>query len=162
MSNYYTHFSFTMPLPSTEAQSYAVYVFNMMEELRNDRDETAPIDWGQIPEDLQDEELLDNWCFNVSIDNNSEINGLWFHSEDGGVDPVAEFVQHLLKQFDPSGVVGFEWSTTCDKPRTDAFGGGAIAITATATSHINTAVWLDNKMGEMKAALVATQAPATA
>lgn len=38
--------------------------------------------------------------------------------------------------------VGFEWADTCSKPRLDAFGGGAMFVTATEIRGMHTSRWL--------------------
>ena len=48
----------------------------------------------------------------------------------------------LLRTYDPTGRVTFEWAFDCSKPRTDAYGGGAAIITARRIKTMNTSEWL--------------------
>ena len=68
--------------------------------------------------------------------------GLWIHSQDGGVDAICAFLQHLLQKFDPAGAVTFEWSNDCSKPRIDAYGGRAAIVTAEEIQTMSTSAWL--------------------
>lgn len=64
-------------------------------------------------------------CFKI------EKNSVWFTSSmsDGhNIDGMIEIIQEYLTAMDPKGIVTYEWSSTCSKPRLDAFGGGAVAI----------------------------------
>lgn len=134
MPNYYTRFSFTLDLPDANAIEYALHLFKQVQRVYEK--ETQDLPEGLL-EELPDElyEFADNWCFEVEDEGNCT---LWFHSEDGGIDAVCTFVQHLLKKYVPTGHVGFEWSNDCDKPRVDAYGGGACLITATEIKSIYT------------------------
>ena len=56
---------------------------------------------------------------------------LWFRSAKyGNVAQVAHLVQKFLKQFAPNDSWSLTWATTCSKPRTGEFGGGAVFVTA--------------------------------
>jgi len=51
---------------------------------------------------------------------------LWIYSDEyGEPEHVVRFVQRCATAFDLTGPWGFTWSTSCSKPRIDAFGGGA-------------------------------------
>ncbi|MEI7733450.1 MAG: hypothetical protein WCO56_28020, partial [Verrucomicrobiota bacterium] len=91
-----------------------------------------------FPESLKD--AIEDWSFET--EEGSTKWGLWLHSENGGMDSVCLFVQHLLQQFDPQAKVSFEWSHDCSKPRIDAFGGGAAIITATEIKTMSTGQWI--------------------
>jgi hypothetical protein len=52
------------------------------------------------------------------------------------------FIQHLLQKFDFAAYVTFEWSHDCNKPRADAYGGGAAFITGTEIETFSTSEWL--------------------
>ena len=102
----------------------------------NQGDEDEP----DFPAELRD--YIENWCFEVEADVVEDKPGLWLHSSNGGVDAVCAFLQHLLKKFDPDGVITFEWSHDCSKPRVDAYGGGAAIVTAKKIKTMSTSQWL--------------------
>ena len=137
MADYFTNFSFNVPLASKEQQDYALKLFLQMSAIQQGND---------IPEDFP--APLKEVCEDCSFDADADgPTNLWLHSCYGGIDAVCAFVQHLLQQFDPEGVISFEWSHDCSKPRTDAYGGGAAHITAKEIKTLNTSEWLRSLAG---------------
>ena len=65
-----------------------------------------------------------------------------FTEESGDLEKVATLLQNYLKEFHPKSGVGFQWAETCDAPRPDNFGGGAVFITAKSQKWWNTVAWL--------------------
>lgn len=133
MADYFTNFSFTVPLANAEQLAIALDLFRQMSSIQQG-DET-PV---EFPSALK--EFADDCVFEAEA--GRKANELWLHSDCGGVDAVCEYVHHLLKQFQSSSVTTFEWSYDCNKPRTDAFGGGAAIITAAEIRSITTSEWL--------------------
>jgi hypothetical protein len=130
MADYYTKFSVILPLPNKEAQTYAL-------ELASKAQAQDPSD---CPKSFHD--VIELWHFETVADRTPESWGIWMNSENGGIDAVCVFIQHLLQKFDPDGRVTFEWSNDCSKPRVDAYGGGAAIITAKEIKSTNTSEWL--------------------
>ena len=142
MADYFTNFSLIVPLPNEAAQKYAL---DLAEQAFNTRmGDDMPSDF---PASLRD--FVEDWQFDTDSAHPSNSRGLWLHSSDGGINAVCAFIQHLLKQFDPSGCVSLEWSNDCSKPRVDAFGGGAALITAGKIRHINTGQWLHRQVARL-------------
>ena len=134
MADYYTRFSVVLQLDATQKE-YALDLANKAESHRNE-DEPLPSDF---PADLKD--VLEEWSFETEKDE----EGLWLNSENGGIDAVCAFIQHLLQKFDPQGRVSFEWANDCSKPLTDAYGGGAAVITAKEIKVMSTYEWLQSQ-----------------
>ena len=135
MADYYTRFSLIMSLPNEAAQQYAIDLANNASRVQQG-DEPSE----KLPDSIQ--EVIENWSFETDAENNERKWGLWLHSDNGGIDAVCAFVQHLLQKFDSEGQVAFEWSEDCSKPRIDAFGGGAAFITSKEIKTMTTADWL--------------------
>lgn len=133
MADYFTNFSFNVPLASKDQQDYALKLILQMSAIRQGED---------IPPDFPASliEACEDCTFNV--DPGNAPHELWCHSDSGGIDAVCAFVQHLLARFQPDGCVSFEWSHDCSKPRTDAYGGGAAYITAKEIKTLSTSEWL--------------------
>lgn len=132
MADYFTNFSFILPLKDEAQKRYALELaqtasFSRFEETQ------LPADF---PIALKD--VLEDWTFELE----QCEEGIWLHSDSGGIDAVCAFVQHLLLRFDTAPLVVFEWSHDCTKPRTDAFGGGAAYITAEEIKTMSTSEWL--------------------
>ena len=135
MADYFTNFSLQVRLPDEAAQAYALELHS--QGCRLWQGEEVPVDY---PAELR--EHHEDWCFEVEADVVEKQPGLWLHSSNGGIDAVCAFLQHLLKKFDPSGRVTFQWSHDCSSPRVDAYGGGAAIITARKVKTMSTCEWL--------------------
>ncbi|NDJ15620.1 MAG: hypothetical protein EBY17_31360, partial [Acidobacteriia bacterium] len=135
MADYFTNFSLQLRLPDEAAQTYALNLAQQASRI-NQGDE-APADF---PAELQSN--TEDWCFEVEAAVVENQPGLWLHSNNGGIDAVCAFLQHLLQKFALPDVVTFEWSHDCSKPRTDAYGGGAAIITARRIKTMSTSEWL--------------------
>jgi hypothetical protein len=136
MADYYTYFSLVLKL-SDEQKQYALELANKGSNYSTD-DQISD----GFPTPLAD--ILHDWLFET--EENKE--GIWIHSQDGGVDAACQFVQHLLEKFDLQGHIAFEWSHDCTKPRVDAFGGGAAIVTATEIETFSTSEWLRSKTSQ--------------
>ena len=120
MADYYTNFSLVVSLPDEAAQQYALDLAHTASNAANG--DELPAD---LPLAIREE--VENWHFETEPDHEAEGWGIWLHSENGGIDAVCAFIQHLLQKFNPLGRMEFEWANDCTKPRLDAFGGGAPA-----------------------------------
>ena len=145
MSDYCKKFSVTVELPTEAAQRYAL-------ELAEDaaghflRDEPLPASFpADLLHDLEEasQDSVD-WRFETEKDN----EGICLHADYGGGGPEVAcfFIQHLLRKFDPTGGVSFEWSRDCIPAREDAYGGGAAIITAQEIKMMRTREWLDKQI----------------
>ena len=135
MADYYTNLSLQVRLPDEAAQTYALELHEQASRLhQGEADSTG------FPAELR--EFTEVWSFQTEADRVEDQPGLWIHSQDGGVDAICAFLQHLLQKFDPEGAVTFEWSNDCSKPRIDAYGGGAAIVTAEEIQTMSTSAWL--------------------
>ena len=144
MADYYTSFSFVLDLPGAEAIKYAINLATIAADLRWEAEEDRQTQEKQFPKEL--ELFLDEWDFEVA----EEKSGIWIHSNDGGTDAACQFVQHLLDRFSIIEPVSFEWANTCNKPRLDAYGGGAAVITATDIKSISTCQWVFKRLERIR------------
>ena len=135
MADYYTNFSFMVPLNTDVQKQYALDISNTASTHRCEETPTP----SDFPDPLKD--YIEGWTFELE----DCEEGLWLHSDSGGIDAVCAFVQHLLQKFDTTPYVTFEWSHDCSKPRKDAYGGGAAVITKTEIETMNTADWIRSK-----------------
>ena len=135
MADYFTNFSLQLRLPDEAAQNYALELHRQGTRLWQGED--VPADY---PAALR--EHHEDWCFEVEAEVVEDQPGLWLHSDNGGIDAVCAFVQHLLQRFNLPEAVTFEWSHDCSKPRVDAYGGGAAIVTARKIKTMSTNKWL--------------------
>ncbi len=116
MANYYTKFSFIVPLPTAEAVQQALAIDEKMDHIcmeRQRNDET--IDWTGIPDELRDVEVMENWYFDVDDETDEDGPCVNIFTEEGGVDAACQFTQHLIRKFNPGIAVSFHWAGDCDK-----------------------------------------------
>jgi hypothetical protein len=144
MANYFTNFSLVLSLPTEAAQAYALEIHHQASCANQGED--LPKDFPQALAGV-----TEDWQFEVEADGSAGAHGIWLHSENGGIDAVCSFIQHLLEKFDPEGRVTFEWSHDCSKPRTDAYGGGAAIVTAKEIKTMNTGGWLQEQIAQLPA-----------
>ena len=138
MADYYTHFSFVVPFcvdGNTEAQDEG-HVRRIVDELK------------EIIEDANENDGNDIFgedCMPYGLIVEEHGTEVWITDDAGEASPDAAetAVRWLLDQPGSPDVVSFEWANTCSKPRTDAFGGGAMVIAkGHATEWLNTAKWV--------------------
>ena len=132
MADYFTNFILILPLPDKAAQTYALDLAVKAGRIQQEDESTE-----HFPAPLI--EAIELWHFETDP---RDETGIWLHSENGGIDAVCAFLQHLLQRFDPTGRVTFEWSNDCSQPRVDAYGGGAAIVTATEIKTMSTGEWL--------------------
>ena len=89
------------------------------------------------PEDAEEPGYVAAWCH---------------HDESFDVDGMIEAVHYALKKFDCDDIVCFEWSGSCSKPRTDAFGGGAVVISKEEVKATTTYDWMRQAAEDIEAA----------
>jgi len=66
-----------------------------------------------------------------TVDIDEHADEAYFYEEEGAnLDIVASFISTFLREHNRKDVVLLQWADSCSKPRTDEFGGGAIAISA--------------------------------
>ena len=139
MADYFTNISLVLELKDEEID-YAVRLAELITEYK---DGEIPV---PSPEYLEGMELFQDDADNWNCDVSKVPEGLWIHSENGSIDEIIAFVQHLLARFNYTTCVTMEWSNDCSKPRADAFGGGAAVVTATEAIYINTTQWVQRQV----------------
>lgn len=89
------------------------------------------------------------WDINTFQDNRPAA--LWIHSDGDRCNQAAaaQFVHVLFKEHRPNACFMFPYARTCDKPRTDGFGGGVMIATANKTWCINTQDMLDTMRAQV-------------
>jgi len=96
MADYFTNFSLVLLLKDDTQKQYALRLHRQAVAIRDGQ----PVP-KSFPESLKN--CVEDWCFDIERDG----DGVWLHSQYGGIDAVCAFIQHLLKKFNPTGVVTF-------------------------------------------------------
>lgn len=133
MADYFTHFSCLLDVgtPNNAARAIELYQSSMADTAL----EHPPSDG-----------------FLLSIDPEHGAQQLWMRDDITG-DPqqVIDFVRLCARTLDLSGRWGFQWSTTCTRPRVNAFGGGAHVLdldTGATIMSISTNGWLADALDQ--------------
>ena len=147
MADYFTRFSFVIPVTPEQGDWFA-QLHGLAPELIGHTEDGAAREGIEAPQDvvlaaLAMVEKRDGVpCIEVTHDENEET--VWVRSENSGdVDYTVDLVQAFLKRFELDLVTGFQWANTCSRPRLDAFGGGAVAISRRNAIWFNTGTLLD-------------------
>lgn len=134
MANYYVLFSALLTLENKKELEWCKKHYD---KLRAKRDR---------------EDNFDLCEFNLTFD--EELNEAWFRVHESGTpDHVANFVQAYMKRFKKNNAAwAMEWSNFCDKDKLDAYGGGAVIVTAKKLYWMTTSGWADETLGKLLAA----------
>ena len=107
MADFYTHFSCLLDVGTPENAARALEIYNALSA------ENAA-------EDPPSEAFL------MSIQPEHGGTHLWIRDDiTGDPEHVIQFVKRCAQAFGLKGRWGFQYATTCSRPRVDAFGGGA-------------------------------------
>lgn len=129
MADYYTHYSFIIPKLHKGERLWAEAEIKKREK-EEDQDGFSRFD--------------SEWHF--------DNDGLWIHDSGGqsNLDYAVLFTQDFIKQFRPTAIFAFEWANDCSKARLDAYGGGAVVITARKIHYMNTSTWMSNTVKKIE------------
>ena len=110
MANYFTHLAFEIPATADEAESFS----KVIEDAAVAADNSNGTDNEDEPEGIA-----------CRFDKESETLAIF--DTDGAPNPwaLAKTLQRLFPEKLP---LGFAYSCSCDKPRSDGFGGGLFAV----------------------------------
>jgi len=130
MANYYTNFSALLDVKTPENARRALEIY------------------AQDCDDEHGDPYEDNFC--LEPEGKEPASELWIHADvSGSPDSVSDFVIRCAKEFGFDGLWALQWSHTCDKPRIDSFGGGALIIDlkqARVIDCINTDPWVQERL----------------
>jgi len=66
---------------------------------------------------------------------------LWVCDDGGDIEETVRLIQTFFRRWRPHEVASITFAFTCDKPRVDAFGGGAVVFNAERAEWIDTGAW---------------------
>ena len=128
MADYFTHFSCLLDVGTPDKAARALALFQSLREADQNADDPEVAGFDLVRQDAP------------------EGSALWIHDDDhGDVEAVIRFVLRLAEELDLTGLWGFDYASTCSRPRLEAFGGGAHVIDLGARKSvgwISTYEWL--------------------
>jgi hypothetical protein len=117
MANYYTEYSFQLPLATPEQRTWWEKRIEHVNSRYEETDSADPDEQGAY------EQLVGP----TQIDE----EGVWFYSDDcDHMEGIILSIQDFMLEFKIPGAFGWTWAATCDKHRLDAFSGGWVVVTA--------------------------------
>jgi len=105
MANNYCETSAFLNVPADKLEQAAQIVDREVESFDEDED------WG--------------YC---GVEAEMEGDGVWFHSDGVIIDHLEQIAKALVEELEIDEPFYASWSYTCDKPRIDEFGGGALCV----------------------------------
>lgn len=146
MADYYTELS--VEIMQNDVDFPLDDVFHIMEALDGGNHASLPEAYRGLFEEDSDADYMEE-----TLDINYVLNKdyLWFYSMGyPNLELIVNIIQAVMRVHDSKCAVGFEWSYTCSKPRTDGFGGGAVFITKDSQDWLSTQGWLASKRDAFK------------
>ncbi len=132
MADYFTHFSCLLDVGTPENAARALDLYNKLSA--DGASEEPPSDG-----------------FLLSIQPEHGGDQLWMRDDvTGDPERLIQFVKICAQEFGLTGYWGFQYATTCSRPRIDAFGGGAHVLdlaTGGTVAWTYTDGWLANVLG---------------
>lgn len=135
MANYYTQFC-------VEIQCLTQEELDWFDDAREELD-VCDMDANSermLSEPWRDAENEGNLDFDVEFEADKLV---YLSGEESDIDHPAALLQAFLKKFRPNEVLSLSWANTCSSSRPDAFGGGAVVITATEMKWMTTNDWVE-------------------
>jgi len=137
MADYYTHCSFEIPKLHKAEEEW------LRAEIKR---REATMDENDFP------------LFDAEYSFDEADKSLWIYDgESVNLDNLVLFLQEFIKQFRPKAIFSFEWANDCSKPRLDAYGGGAVVVTADRIYWINTSTWVSKTIKQIEKRRLAKQ-----
>jgi hypothetical protein len=147
MANHYTQSSFAINDITDEEKEWLIEVHKLRDELDGDfledndpREERMGKLLNLSPDEASDDSLSWGWTMDVVPGEHPSV--LFYGEECPELEAMALVLRSFLAMFRPTGSIGFSWGDGCSKPRTGAFGGGAVFVTANSIDWFNAAEWL--------------------
>lgn len=76
---------------------------------------------------------------------------LWIYSEEyPNIDSLVSIIYSVMKYYNSNKYVSFEYAFTCNKLRTDGFGGGAVFINSSEVKFFDTGNWVREQIEQFE------------
>lgn len=150
MADYYTELSFIVPL-TEEQQEWGLSLIKCVDEVcaGDSREGLASLGFDQETIEKAFCVVGEEWGLGIAAQEDNK--GLWVCGDGSpNLELLASLIQEILIKFNITEPFGFEWGCTANKPRLDAFGGGAVVITRDDQQWMNTGGWLQQALSEAR------------
>ena len=148
MADYFTKLSIEVDLPEAAAR-WAIALAERLEALIDTDDLQLPSSGDATLDEAASEIAADN-PIGTGCDWLYDDGRLWVSTdESAGPAEIATVLQRTLQRFELPEAITLQWSWDCSKPRSNAFGGGAAIVTATAIETFTTEQWVDEQLAKL-------------
>jgi len=145
MANYYTQMSIELkPSSEWDIRDIDRILLAIEEENLEQAPEWYQADHQSIQEGIEFSTYIENYLEGSgSINHTISDSGLWIYSEESAnITHIVHAIHQTMNHYNTPGYVAFEWSYSASKPMLDAFGGGAVFISAEECLYHTTGNWL--------------------
>jgi hypothetical protein len=107
----------------------------------------------ELPEEFEWPGWFDADCGSVNYDYDLDrkSRSIHFYAEEfGNVDTLCVLVKEFILKFRPDFIFSITYAETCSKMRVGEFGGGALVVSKHGIDWINTYVWVEKKIEEIR------------
>lgn len=151
MANYYTEFSFLLPLKSESNTQEAMVILKAYDDYIDHHNAALLAD---LPDDVARyiQTLAEDQDYLGCVYEN-QGQAIWFYTSDGigpNMDILPEFIAFLLTRYDLDTIIHITMSSGCDKPVLEAFGGTQLLISRKQVDWANDASWYAQSMESMQ------------
>lgn len=143
MADYFTTFSFEIIKKDVD---FPLEDIATMIDAYRDREYDDLPKWFKDKFSIDDfgEDTIDEY---MNIGYKLENDFLWIYSEEyPNIDSLASIIYSVMKHYNSKKYISFEYAFTCNKLRTDGFGGGAAFINSSEIKFFNTYNWMQEQI----------------
>lgn len=143
MADYFTTFSFEIIKKDVD---FPLEDIATMIDAYRDREYDDLPKWFKDKFSIDDfgEDTIDEY---MNIGYKLENDFLWIYSEEyPNIDSLASIIYSVMKHYKSKKYISFEYAFTCNKLRTDGFGGGAVFINSSKIKFFNTHNWMQEQI----------------
>ena len=145
MANYYTKISFELLADKVD---FPLEDICSIIKACNDDDIDALPEWIEDKNDFFDE-MFEGWtgiALAEERDDSGKLTSLVIYSEEtANTGGLADAIHMVMAHYQSKKCIGFQMAFDCSKPRIDAFGGGAVFITANRVRYFSSGQWLEQQ-----------------
>ena len=147
MADYFTTFSFEISKK---------YVDFPLKDIAQLIDAYREREYDKLPTWYKDKLSIDDFGEDtveeyMNIGYKLEDEYLWIYTEEyPNIDSLVSIINSVMKHYKSKKYVSFEYAYTCNKLRTDGFGGGAAFINSSEVKFFNTCNWVREQIKQFE------------
>lgn len=147
MADYFTTFSFE--ISKKDADFPLEDIAQLIDAYREREYDNLPT-WYKDKLSINDfgEDTVEEY---MNIGYKLEDDYLWIYSEEyPNIDSLVSIIYSVMEYYNSNKYVSFEYAFTCNKLRTDGFGGGAVFINSSEVKFFDTGNWVREQIEQFE------------